>query len=47
MPPQLVEIMSHVYGSVANGVLGRGLFDSPSIDEVAQEYQRFKNLEMA
>ncbi len=47
MPPALVEMLSHVYGSVANAVLERQLFATPSLEEVVAEYQRFRELEMS
>ena len=46
MPVALVEMLSHVYASVANAVLQRQLFDAPPLGEVAKEYQRFRELEM-
>ena len=46
MPPALVEMMSHVYGAAANAVLQRNIFDVPTLDEVARNYQRFRELEM-
>ena len=46
MPPALVEMMSHVYGAAANAVLQRQMFNVPTLDEAARDYQRFRELEM-
>ncbi len=43
MPRQLVEMLSYVYASVANAVLERQVFDAPTLDEVARDYQRFRD----
>lgn len=44
MPPELAEIVSHVYAATANAVLQKQLFDAPPLDEVVQEYKRFREL---
>ena len=46
LPSQLLEILSHAYGSFGNAILERQMFDVPSLPEVAAEYQKFKDLEM-
>ncbi len=46
LPPALLEILSNVYASAANAVIGRRLFDAPGLQEVVKEYQRFAELEM-
>ncbi len=38
LPETLKQIVSHMYTSSANALLGRKLFDAPSLDEVAAEY---------
>ncbi len=38
LPEDLRQIVSHMYTSAANAILGRKLFDAPSLDDVAAEY---------
>lgn len=46
MPRRLVEVLEHVYGSVANAVLDSRLFDAPPLPDVVAEYELFKQNEM-
>jgi phosphoribosylaminoimidazole-succinocarboxamide synthase len=43
MPKELIEILEQVYGSVANAILGRRMFDVAPLPEVVSGYQSYKN----
>ena len=38
---ELLEIVSHIYTSAANEVLGRRMFDSPKLDEAVKRYSEW------
>src|SRR3989344_83059 len=47
LPAELVQMVGYLYAATANAVLGRDIFPSvPRIDEIAQEYKRYRDVEM-
>lgn len=46
LPQSLLEILSNIYTSTANAVVGINIFDAPELPDVVKEYQRFVELEM-
>ena len=44
LPPALLEILSNVYASAANAVIGRNMFNAPELPKVVMEYQKFAEM---